>query len=353
MMVHEIGSIFSLDRDRQVAAKQGGDNEALCFSLCREALLTIAKRFAHREKKVLLPAYTCQTVIAPFVQEGWQCAFYPVDLDLRIDKAAIVRLAQRLNPSLCVVHPYFGNELNADELEALGKVKDLSCVLVEDRTQILFSENYHEIFDYYVGSYRKWFPIPDGAFLKSGASALSIAASEMSENEKFVHLQTEAMCLRGDFLKNGDEDVKNRSRQMVEQANSVISGKIFPHCMSDFSQKIMNQTDVGLLMQRRTNNYRFLFEHLQCQTVCRLVKQDISELTTAPLFFPIYVQNRAALQAKLCANTIFAPVLWPVQTPEILVNSTIKEIFDTILMIPCDQRYTEDDMQFVVDVINS
>ena len=106
-------------------------------------------------------------------------------------------------------------------------------------------------------------------------------------------------------------------------------------------------------MQRRMNNYRFLFEHLQQQAVCRLVKQDISELTTAPLFFPIYVQNRVALQAKLCANSIFAPVLWPVQTPEILVNSTIKEIFDTILMIPCDQRYTEEDMQFVVDVINS
>ncbi len=353
MMVHEIGSIFSIDRDRQIAAKHGGDNDVLRFSLCREALLTIAKQLGHREKKVLLPAYTCQTVIAPFVQEGWQCAFYPVDRDLRIDKAAIVRLAKSLNPSLCVVHPYFGNELNAEELETLGKVKDLSCVLVEDRTQILFSEHYHKIFDYYVGSYRKWFPIPDGAFLKNGASALPIAASEMVENDKFVQLQTEAMCLRGDFLKNGDENVKNRSRQMVEQANSVISGKIFPHCMSGSSQKIMNQTDVKLLMQRRMDNYRFLFEHLQHQTVCRRVKQDISELTTVPLYFPVYVQNRAALQAKLCTHRIYAPILWPVQTTDILINDTIKEIFDTILMIPCDQRYTEEDMQFVVDVINS
>lgn len=352
-MVREIGSFYPIYPENQESTISDNADALLRFSLCREALLLIAQQCATAVKRVLLPAYTCQTVIAPFVQEGWQCAFYPLDKNLRIDTAALLALAKSFRPTLCVVHPYFGNELNRNELDALAVLKSLDCSLVEDRTQILFSQHYNELFDFFVGSYRKWFPIPDGAFLKLGKSACSIPTTEMSENEKFVQLTSAAMFLRGVFLNSGDENVKTLSRTIENQAAAAIGSTIEVHRMSDFSLKRLAMSEVAMMGKRRMDNYHFLYQHLINNEIVKPVKEDLSELTTVPLYFPVYAKDRASLQTKLCARRIYAPILWPVQTSDILINDTIREIFGTILMIPCDQRYTDEDMQFIVDVVNS
>lgn len=75
--------------------------------------------------------------------------------------------------------------------------------------------------------------------------------------------------------------------------------------------------------------------------------------TTAPLYFPIYVSNRTEIQKKLAAKHIYAPVLWPVNTAEVLINDNIKYIYSHILMIPIDQRYDEQDMKKIVTILNS
>lgn len=352
-MVREIGSFYPLYPECQEYKMNDSANGLLRFSLCREALLFIVRQLKTSSKRVLLPAYTCQTVIEPFVQEGWQCAFYPLNKNLRIDTVALSALAKRFQPALCVVHPYFGNELNRSELDALSEIKSWGCVLVEDRTQILLSQHYDELFDFFVGSYRKWFPIPDGAFLKPGTLTGAFSKLEMPENEKFVQLMSAAMFLRGVFLNSGDENVKTLSRFIESRAAAILTNRIEFHRMADFSLKRLAMSDVSMIEKRRLANYHFLYQHLINNETLKPVKTDLSELTTVPLYFPVYVKNRATLQTKLCAKRIYAPVLWPVQTTDILINDTIKEIFDTILMIPCDQRYTEEDMQLVIDVINS
>ncbi|MCQ2264573.1 MAG: hypothetical protein MJZ46_00810, partial [Bacteroidales bacterium] len=129
-MVREIGSFYPIYPENQESTISDNADALLRFSLCREALLLIAQQCAASGKRVLLPAYTCQTVIAPFVQEGWQCAFYPLNKNLRIDTVALPALAKSFRPTLCLVHPYFGNELNQSELNLLAELKSLGCVLV-------------------------------------------------------------------------------------------------------------------------------------------------------------------------------------------------------------------------------
>ena len=65
----------------------------------------------------------------------------------------------------------------------------------------------------------------------------------------------------------------------------------------------------------------------------------------------MYVDDRPALQKKLALQHIYAPVLWPVSTKEILINSSIEYMFDHLLAIPCDQRYDEVDMEKIIKVI--
>ena len=65
----------------------------------------------------------------------------------------------------------------------------------------------------------------------------------------------------------------------------------------------------------------------------------------------IYVNDRSDLQRDLAERHIYAPVIWPVVYDEVLINDTIKYIYDHILAIPIDQRYDEHDMGTIVEVI--
>ncbi len=347
----EIGSIYSittLEKEQCLPCDLAG-NDALYFSLCREALLNIAIRYRDSSRKVLLPAYTCQTVIDPFQQEGWKIIYYNINRNLRIDFADLQDKFTAFKPNLCVVHPYYGADLNQEELEKLRMLKEKGCKLVEDLTQCVFSVQYDSVFDYFLGSYRKWFPIPDGAFLK----CVGVTHQVMEENQEFVRPMADAMYLRGVFHKTEDANIKEISRRVGNEAIAKISNVIEQHVMSEFSWSLLSKIDVEDVKRRRFDNYKYLYNHLTSVNNIELPERKLEEITCAPLFFPVYVKNRAEFQRRLALHEIYAPVLWPVHTSALLINNDIKCIFDEILMLPIDQRYGVEDMKRMINVIQS
>lgn len=347
----EIGSIYSvhtLENKASTPINLAGD-KSVYFSLCREALLVIAKRYGNTSKRVLIPAYTCQTVLDPFFQEGWDIEYYNISKQLRIDTDDLKSKYDAFNPTLCIAHPYYGADLNEKELEGFRGLKRKGCVLVEDLTQCVFSKQHSSIFDYFVGSYRKWFPIPDGAFMIGRLDD----NHEMQEYSAFVEPMSDAMYLRGVFHRTGDNNIKEISRRVGNIAISHISGEIVPHKISSFSTSLLNEIDVVETIQKRHENYRYLYEQLSNSDMCAPLDRSIDELTCAPLFFPIYVKDRASFQKKLAQHEIYAPVLWPVHTEKLLINESIKEIYNEILMLPIDQRYGIEDMKRMIEVINA
>lgn len=350
----EIGSIFSISKlEESGTISSPLDESAVHFSLCREALFVIARHFEGSQRRVLLPAYTCQTVIDPFLQLGWKIRYYNITNQLRIDTENLLYECERFSPSVCVAHPYYGADLNERELQALSVVKSKGCALIEDLTQCIFSTQRDTVFDFFIGSYRKWFPIPDGAFLMSKGSVAELVMDEMLENRAFVHSMSDAMYLRGVFLQTGDENVKEISRRVGNVAIGHISGIIHPHRMSDFSIGLLSRIDIDKAKRRRMDNYRYLYEHLSINDDCLPVDRKLNEITCPPLFFPIYVKDRAVFQKKLAHQEIYAPVLWPVQTSTVMINDNIKRIYNEILMLPVDQRYGLCDMERMLGVIES
>lgn len=354
-MIKDIGSIFPLSveemslrtHSRLLSAKNGG---RINFSLCREAMYAVALKYEYTEKIVLIPAYTCQTVIDPFTQLGWKCYYYNINTNLRIDTEDLLHKYNSIHPNLVVVHPYHGVELNDTELRTLKLLKDRGCVLMQDITQCIYTDHRPVIFDYFVGSYRKWFQVPDGGFVEY-RDINDILVPE-NENEVFVARQTDAMYLRGRYFETEDEIIKSISIKLNKEAVACIGQDIKCHKMSDFSLSLMEGFDITASIERRFLNYSYLYRHIKRTEGIRLVCSDIEDVTTAPLYFPIYVENRAKIQKILAENHIYAPVLWPVSTNELLINEGIKYIYSHILMIPIDQRYDEDDMMRIVELIN-
>ena len=350
----EIGSIFPAPRLRDIYAGRNGGSvnecaEAHLMSLCREALLAIAQNLSFSGKRVCLPAYTCQTVIDPFLQMGYECFFYGIRPDLSIDKESFESLLDAASPSVVLVHPYYGMDFLDEEIALIEEAKKTGAEIIGDYTQCIFSQQKISAMDYRVGSLRKWFPIPDGAFL-CGECA-SINARSIEENSTFVSRQFDAMELRRMYFEYGDTDLKSVSRRVNKDAEELACETIALHSMSDVSRMILGGVDFEMVQEKRLENCRYLFDKLSGCHWASPVYDSFSRVGSAPSYFPVYLKNRKEAIVRLANQGIYVPVLWPVESNAVLITDGVREIYENIAALPCDQRYGLDDMARIVDAI--
>lgn len=354
-MKKEIGSIFPLSDlvlSQAESVQTQIPSDKIYYSLCREALCDIAHSLNGTKKTVLIPAYTCQTVITPFEECGWQCVYFPIKRDLRIDTQSLMRLVEETRPSLVVVHPYFGMDLNEEEVATMVSIKGTGIDIVLDLTQCLFSTKHYPFATFIVASYRKWMPIPDGGYLINLSKSDRIRQPK-DEFEEFIEREKAAMFLRGQYFANGEQRTKGISIRLSKAADHIAESNIVPHKMSQVAYNLMQDENLDLNQQYRLDNYTYLYHNILESDKISKVCKDIDEVTTAPLYFTIYVDDRRALQSLLVQDSIYAPVIWPVEDERVLINDEIKHIYDNVLAIPCDQRYDEKDMQRAVEIINN
>lgn len=329
----EIGSIFPLYEKRHEGDSLNDVMEGReLVSFCREALYLIAHRESAAGKRVMLPEYTCDTVVAPFRELGYDYTFFPICKDLTIDITKAWEIFSACKPNIIVVHPYFGMDLTKAELEMLEEMHRNGCEVVLDLTQCLFSKMRLPFIKYYVGSIRKWFAIPDGAFLETNDTVDMPSAF----NDDIVALQTKAMTLRARYFETGDTDTKMESIRLSHEVEELMTRPINPHLMASSSKDILCGEDAEKEQKIRMENYRCLYEGLKDAKDVELIA-DINRLTTAPLFFPFRVKDVPAMQKKLAQQGIYARLIW--------------EEKDRILTITVDSRYDRKDMERVLKMI--
>lgn len=344
----DIGSIFPLyETDLVLFEKTELKSDRIHFSLCREALYAVARSLNNTNRVVLMPAYTCDTVYMPFKQLGWKCCYYSVNRDLYANTQSIENEYKLHHPALFIIHPYFGQGLSEDEKQTMKELHDTGCKILVDNTQCIFSEERLPYVDYYTGSYRKWFPISDGGFLESTDETIT---KPEEENKIFCSLQKGAMYLRGEYFVTENEDIKQLSIQLNKAADLHSCGEIIPHRMSDFSETQLLKQDIESNKKARFDNYRYLYNNLLKEHLNFASSLDC--ISSAPLYFPIYLKNRRELQIYLAKYHIYLPVIWPIDDEEVLIDDEIGYIYQNILCIPVDQRYDKNDMERIVKLIN-
>lgn len=347
----DIGSIFALtDKDIQTEVEEYPfyDGNLYRFSLCREALLVIAQKEKAEGCKVLIPSYTCDTVITPFLESQWDCTYYPIKKDLSINFEKTKKIIDSGKYNLFIVHPYFGMDLSEQELDLVSYAKNKGCKIVVDLTQCMFSNQRIVDADYYVGSFRKWYQVPDGGFLWAKDV---IEIETPPSNDYFVSMQIDSMYLRGEYFKNRDEYIKQISIRLNKLAVESVDFNIEPHKMADISFRLMEEINMDNVQSQRFLNYKYLLENIKTPNI-ELLCNDINRVTTAPLYFIIYTKNRKEIQSKLCGEHIYAPIIWPVYYKDVLIDDITKSIYDETLAIPMDQRYNERDMDRIVNILN-
>lgn len=313
----------------------------------RNALNYFLDNVYEGEKKVFLPAYTCDTCINPFIEHDFDVSYYILNKDLTPNIDSINNKFQKNSTGgIIYLQSYFGFDTLKNIRELIND-KDTAFTFIEDITHSWLSSFKKTNSEYFICSFRKWLEIPDGGAIFSNFD-IKEKMYTFPENKAEVNDYKEASIKKQMWLSGNTNIKKNDFYPLFKKTASAFSdSKLYK--ISNFSRLIMENTNFDIIKEKRVNNCKYLIEHINNPNVIRIFS-CVSD-GEIPLYYPVYIKDdkRKDFQNYLMSHDIYCPIHW--QKSE-LVKNLNSEIYDNILSLVCDQRYGLDDMRRMVDVIN-
>lgn len=364
MKYSEIGSNFWLDPDSTysgkpvpVAAFNLPEGDLFYTSTGRSAIsLSLRQLDLPANRKIaLLPAYTCDSVVLPFVENGYRVAYYDLEKNLSVNEQKFLEKVRTVQPTVVLVHNYFGFDTLSPMNATFETLRRQGIFLIEDLTQVLFSEIPRVEADFYVASFRKWMPIPEGglALRREGKfSNVPTETDDLLEKAKLNGLYEKfRYIVKGEGQKQVFLDKCRIAEEILETQGSI-------YAMGDFSTRFLGDLDIAELKQRRRENCRYLLEQLKDSRSLAPVFPELPE-GVVPLYLPLYAQSeesRNRLQLMLREKAIYAPIVWPnfdgFKGLELKgIAESVGWIYTHTLSLPLDQRYGLEDMAAIAAVL--
>ena len=123
-----------------------------------------------------------------------------------------------------------------------------------------------------------------------------------------------------------------------------------PCGMSAEYEALLRCIDFTALLAKRRANIARLIERLAALggTRLRFLSEHPEEST---LYFPVYLENRGDIQRAMAQRGVYCPVIWPEPEAAHGVCEVSRYVTEHMLALPCDQRYTPEDMDFIADTL--
>lgn len=349
----EIGSYFDinpLDLEIKIVDKKFEPfGNAAYLSTCRSAINLVLKKASFNNRIALLPGFTCHAVVEPFVKNGFRVVPYQVSSNLEIDIDEFKKTLKEQHPSVILFHDYFGFDSN-EKIRHSGLIEQLindGIVIINDQTQSMFSLYDPLPANYYLGSIRKWIGIPDGAYLKG------LNVDKFKSDILLEEVKVRAMVYKHKYL-FADIGTKAEVLSNYRKAEDVLDSREQGFAISETSKKLIGQCDIENLRKKRRENAQMLLDILtKCEEVyCPFESVRSNEV---PFHLPILVKNsRKEFQTYLAMNNVFATVIWGCPNElKTQINTKTRSIYNEILCIPCDQRYSKEDMKYICNLIEN
>lgn len=348
-MIKEIGSEYwTVDTGNNIENKI---DAAIFTASGRSALSLIIECADIKNRRALLPAYTCQHIVEPFAWNGWKVDYYYIQRDLTIELESL-RAGIEKEPGCIIVQSYYGFNTIKQANPLFKQAQAAGTVIIEDITHSFLSgwnPGYKEP-DYQFCSLRKWTGLTDGGYALSLCK--NTLETPLAEMGRFVMDRLSAQIMKRKYVLKGDPKWKEQCLKLFKRAEDLLDGDISVYSMSEAAKNDFRFIDFDFIKRKRQENYNYLLKTIASD----YVKTIFGELTddACPIMFPVYIdEKRAELHQTLIDNQIYCPIHWPAPihlTPEAKASSSL--IYDTIMSIPCDQRYGIADMQRIVAVLN-
>lgn len=351
MKVFEIGSEYDWNSNVNFwqTVNTGGrfNGESATFKFLRsgrDALRLIAKALSPVKKTVFMPALCCSCMPEPFSDENYEIIYYKLTADFKVNVEDVLN---KLKPnSIFLFMNYFAMpSLNKRDLEKIERFQN-SVITVEDITHDFLKRGI-ETFDadITVCSIRKWFAIPDGGMLFSKVNLPEIT---IEQDAFFADKRISAMKRKSMYLLNGEIEEKEQFRAELAEANQYIDTVKNVGAMAVKSMDFIKHIDLAHMYKTRLKHCTYLYDKLSSLNDVRLIGRVSSEST---LYFPILVEQQSSVQKKLAERGIYAPVIWPIPKLAQGVCKIADDIANHMLGIPCDHRYTHEEIKKMAHII--
>lgn len=272
-------------------------------------------------RKVYIPYYTCEVMLKPLEKLGVDYEFYHINEIFEVTPLPTLKDGEAI-----LYTNYFG--LKQAYVHYLTKV--YGAKLIVDNAQAFFAEPISGIETFY--SARKFFGVPDGAFLYTSKLLeqdieQDVSYERMAHLLKRIELGAEAGYL--DFKKNDDYLCDVSIKMMSKLTESLLKG-----------------VDYELAKKKRRENYSVLDAQLGRTNKIHL------ELDTnsVPLVYP-YLTDDTALKQKLIQHEVFVATYWPNVFEWCKPDDWEYELAERTVFIPVDQRYCKEEMNRIIEII--
>lgn len=319
----EIGGYFSLEI-KATSQENIIHSQGFFLNSGRNALEYILSSLSV-VSKLWIPYFTCDVVLEPIKKSGIPYDFYRINEHLELCED--IQLA---SDEYLLATNYYG--IKDSYMENLAR--KYGSHLIVDNAQALYAHPIEGIKTFY--SPRKFAGIPDGgiAYMEAGKDIQSfdtdVSYDRLSHLLKRIDLGAGA----------GYTDFKDNSRKL---ANQPIMQ------MSRLTGVLLASIDFEGIRERRLKNFRILHEALKSSN--QLAIPAIGSFS-CPLVYP-YFTNDCTLKKKLIDNKVFVATYWP-NVLEWCKEDTLEyQLADRIIAIPIDQRYGEEEMKYITNLILS
>lgn len=309
----EIGGYFGLEK----FANNQYYKDLIPLNSARNALVYLLK--AKKIRKVYIPYFLCDSVEEVCKREGCEYDFYHISPEfLPIFEKKL------LSDEYMYVVNYFG-QIDKDTICSMAKKYEN---IIIDNVQAFFQHPVKGVDTIY--SCRKFFGVPDGAYLSTDTYlGYEIPRDVSMDRMKHVLGRCDgesASCYYDDFRFNDD-----------------LLKKIELKSMSRLTANILGGIDYKTICKKREENFAYLDKQLNKYNKLKLTKPS------GPYAYPFYCENGMEIKRKLSEKKIFVATLWPnVLNME---NCVEKDYAENILPLPVDQRYDENDMQYIIEEV--
>jgi hypothetical protein len=270
-----------------------------------------------RPARVLLPFYICDAVVRPLTATGTPFEFYPID---RAFQPMLNRAP--LEGELLLVVNYFGVQT---AVVTAAAERHADRVVVDD-TQAFFHRGRSDAWSF--NSARKFFGVPDGAFLYGPANADQLPPSDIADCD---HLR---MRLAGRDGEAWEQFKQHEARIGIE-----------PRAMSPITSGLLAAVDMTEARRRRDENFAALHVRLGALNTIALALDDVAG--GGPMSYP-FLPASDVDRGALARRGVYVPTLWPeIESRPDRGFAWERRMARRLLPLPIDHRYAADDMDML------
>lgn len=341
--------------------------DARYFYFCRNAIWLAVKMLGLVGREILVPAYHHGVEVEALVDAGAVPRFYRVDAGWGVDLEDVERQLSPRTGALYLIH-YAGFPGPTDAMRGLADAHGLP--LLEDCALSLLSSDG----DRPLGStgdvaffcLYKTLPLPHGgAMVVNGArhysvphppappwtSTFSHTASSLLQNLE-LRAGRVGRWMRGALRGLGQNTVRAAHLERVATGTQHFDRAHVDLGMSSLTQRLALAEDLEAVVELRRRNYFLLLGALRS-----VAPPLFNELPpgVCPLFYPLRVENKAEVHARLAEQGIEAVDFWrlfhpacdPSRFPE------VAELRRTVLEIPCHQDLSPEVMARIAEAVKA